>query len=95
MPGAPRLVKPAGQTGYAARAVVIAMVGYFVVQAGLDGERLRSFGDALALLREDHADLFKLIAGGLLLFGLVSLAMARYRRVADDNVVARLRSKTG
>ena len=95
MPGAPRLVKPAGQAGYAARAVVIAMVGYFVVQAGLDGERLRSFGDALALLREDHATWFKLIAGGLLLFGLVSLAMARYRRVADDNVITRLRSKTG
>jgi len=93
MPGAPQLVKPAGQLGYAARAVIVAMVGYFVVQAGLDGERLRSFGDALALLREDHATLFKLIAGGLLLFGLVSFVMARYRRVADDNVVARLRAK--
>ena len=55
MPGAPPLVKPAGQIGYAARAIVIAMVGYFVVQAGLDGERVRSFGDALALLRDDHA----------------------------------------
>jgi hypothetical protein len=95
MPGAPRLVKPAGQAGYAARAVVIGMVGYFVVQAGLDGERLRSFGDALALLREDHSTLFKLVAGGLVLFGVASLVMARYRRVADDNVIARLRSKTG
>lgn len=95
MPGAPPLVKPAGQVGYAARAVVIGIVGYFVVQAGIDGERLRSFGDALALLREDHAGLFKLIAAGLLLFGVVSLMMARYRRVADDDVVARLRSKTG
>ena len=37
--------------------------------------------------------MFKLIAGGLILFGLVSLMMARYRRIADDDVVARLKSK--
>ena len=92
MPGAPRLVKPAGQIGYAARAVIIAVVGYFIVQAGIDGERLRSTGDALALIRDDHATLFKIIAGGLMLFGLVSLLMARYRRIADDDVVARLES---
>jgi hypothetical protein len=93
MPGAPRLVKPAGQAGYAARAIIIAMVGYFALQAGLDGERVRNFGDALAVVREDHLGLFKLIAAGLMLFGLVSLMMARYRRIADDDVVARLKSK--
>ena len=92
MPAAPPLVKPAGQIGYAARALVIAMVGYFVVQAGLDGDRLRSFGDALAMLRDGHASLFKLIAGGLVLFGLVSLVMAKYRRVADDDVVERVKA---
>ena len=37
--------------------------------------------------------MFKLIAIGLILFGLVSLVMARYRRIADDDVVARLKSK--
>ena len=92
MPGAPALVKPAGQIGYAARALVIAMVGYFIVQAGLDGERLRSFGDALAMLRDGQATLFKLVAGGLILFGLVSLVMAKYRRVADDDVVERVKA---
>lgn len=92
MPGAPPLVKPAGQIGYAARAFIVAIVGYFFVQAGLDGERVRSFGDALALLRDNHQAMFKLVAGGLVLFGLVSLMMARYRRVADDDVVARVRS---
>ena len=86
-------MKPAGQVGYAARAIIVAMVGYFAVKAGLDGERVRNFGDALAVVREDHATLFKLIAGGLILFGLVSLMMARYRRIADDDVVARLKSK--
>jgi hypothetical protein len=93
MPGAPPLVKPAGQIGYAARAIIIAMVGYFAVQAGLDGERVRNFGDALAVVRDEHQLLFKLIAAGLLLFGLVSLVMARFRRVADDDVVARLSAK--
>ena len=92
MPGAPPLVKPAGQVGYAARAIIVAMVGYFAVKAGLDDERIRNFGDALAVVREDYATLFKLIAGGLILFGLVSLVMARYRRVADEDVVARLKS---
>ena len=92
MPGAPRLVKPAGQIGYAARAIIVAMVGYFAVKAGLDGERVRTFGDALAMVHDDHATLFKLIAGGLVLFGLVSLVMARYRRIADEDVVARLNS---
>jgi hypothetical protein len=90
MPGAPRLVKPAGQIGYAARAIIVAMVGYFAVKAGLDGERVRNFGDALAVVHDDYATLFKLIAAGLVLFGLVSLVMARYLRIADDDVVARL-----
>jgi hypothetical protein len=92
MPGAPRLVKPAGQIGYAARAIIIAMVGYFAVKAGLDGERVRNFGDALAVVHDQYATLFKLIAAGLLLFGLVSLVMARYRRIADDDVVARVKA---
>ena len=39
-----------------------------------------------------HQGLFKLIAAGLMLFGLVSLVMARFRRIADDDVVARVKS---
>lgn len=93
MPGAPPLVKPAGQVGYAARAVIVAMTGYFAIKAGLDGERVRNFGDALAVVRDDYETMFKLIAIGLILFGLVSLTMARYRRIADDDVIARLKSK--
>lgn len=88
--GAPGFVKPAGQFGYAARGLVLAIVGWFVVRAGLDGERLRNFGDALAILRNDQPWLFQLVAAGLLLFGLVSLAIAKYRVIRDDDVVARL-----
>jgi len=93
MPGAPAVVKPAGQVGYAARAIVVAITGYFTIKTGLDGEKLRNFGDALALVRSEYPAAFKLIAVGLILFGLVSLMMARYRRIADDDVVARLKSK--
>ena len=93
MPGAPPLVKPAGQIGYAARAIVIAIVGYFALKAGLDGDRVRNFGDALAVVRDDHELLFKLIAGGLILFGIVSFIMARYRRVTDEDVVSRIEGK--
>jgi Domain of Unknown Function (DUF1206) len=93
MPRAPQLVKPAGQVGYAARAIIVAMVGYFAVRAGIDGERVRNFGDALAVVRDGHEALFKLIAAGLMLFGIVSLMMARYRRIADDDVVARLKDQ--
>lgn len=90
MHGAPPFVKPAGQIGYGARALVLTIVGWFVVRAGIDGERLRSFGDALAMLREDQPLLFKLVAAGLVLFGIVSLAVARHRVIRDEDVVARL-----
>lgn len=90
MPGAPRIAKPAGQVGYAARALVLTIVGWFALQAGIDGERLRSFGDALALVRDANPLLFKAVAAGLVLFAITSLIMARYRQIANDDVVARL-----
>ena len=86
MPGAPRQVKPLGQLGYAARGLVIAMIGYFLLKAGMDGERVRSFGDVLALLRNDYGWLFKLVSAGLVAFGLTSLVMARYRRIEDRDM---------
>jgi lipoprotein signal peptidase len=92
MPGSPSWVKPAGQVGYAARAIIVTVVGYYAVHAGLDGTRVRNFGDAFAMIHASHPLAFKLIAGGLILFGLVSLMMARFRRIADDDVVARLKA---
>ena len=83
----PRLCPTLGRLGYAARALVIGMVGWFLLQAALDGERVRSFGDALALLRNQHGWLFVAVAAGLMAFGLTSLMMARYRRIEDRDVV--------
>ncbi len=87
MPGAPGLVKPLGQFGYAARGLVIAITGWFLLQAGMDGERVRSFGDALALLRNEHGWLFQLVAAGLVAFGITSLVMARYRPIEDRDML--------
>ncbi len=86
MPAAPASVARR-QVGYAARAIIVAMVGYFAMKAGLDGERVRNFGDALAVLRDEHSWLFLAVAAGLILFGLVSLMMARYRRIENHDVV--------
>ena len=92
--GAPRIVKPAGQAGYAARGLVILLVGWFALRAGFGGERLRGFSDALALVRDDHPLIFKLIATGLLLFGAVSVLMARYRHINDADVGSLARAAT-
>ena len=87
MPRCPGFARPLGRLGHAARALVIGMVGWFLLQAALDGTRVRNFGDALALLRNQHGWLFLAVAVGLMAFGLTSLMMARYRRIEDRDVV--------
>ncbi len=87
MPRCPSLVRPAGRLGYAARALVIGMIGWFLLQAALSGARVRDSGDALALLRADHSWLFLAVAAGMVAFGFTSLMMARYRRIEDRDVV--------
>jgi hypothetical protein len=89
--GAPAFVKPAGQAGYAARGVVFALVGWFVLKAGLDGTRIRGSDDALALLRDGYGWLFTAVAIGLLLFGVTSLVMARYRHIRDADIATAAR----
>jgi len=87
MPRCPGLVRPIGRLGHAARAVVIFVIGWFLLRAGLAGDRVRNFGDALALLRAEYSWLFLVVAAGLIAFGVTSLMMARYRRIEDRDVV--------
>ena len=87
MPRCPVLVRPIGRLGYAARALVIGMVGWFLLRAAMAGARVRNFGDALALLKAEHGWLFLAVAAGLMAFGVTSLMMARYRRIEDRDVV--------
>lgn len=87
MPRCPSFARPVGRLGHAARALVIGMVSWFLLRAALSGERVRNFGDALALLRAEHDWLFVAVAAGLMAFGFTSLMMARYRRIEDRDVV--------
>lgn len=85
---APRQVRLAGRLGYAARAVVFAMTGWFVVNAAFyeDPEEAGGLGAALKQLQEqEHGPVLLLIvAVGLALFGIFSLMEAAYRRIKVD-----------
>ncbi len=90
---APSLARHIGQAGYAARAVVFAVLGWQIATAALNGNAgsVGGIGQVLDSLRS-MGWLYIAVAIGLLLFGLFSLVMARYRRITDDNVLERLKS---
>ncbi|MDT0576614.1 DUF1206 domain-containing protein [Croceicoccus sp. F390] len=83
-PGAPRFTRYLGQAGYAARGVVFVLIGWSLLQSAWfdSSTQLKSLGEAVASLR-DNGVLFDIVAAGLLLFGIFSLVMARYRIVPD------------
>ncbi len=82
---APRQVRWMGRVGYAARALVFAMMAWFLVNVVVqhDPNEAGGIGAALRQLREqEHGALLLLIVAiGLALFGLFSLVEARYRRL--------------
>jgi hypothetical protein len=91
---APRLIRHLGRAGFAARAVIIALVGWFVIRAGLAGEPVRGMGGALDSLHEQVL-LMNLIGFGLLLFGVFSIGLARYRRIRDDDLLDKAKEVGG
>ena len=83
--GAPSVTKTLGTVGYCARAAVYTVIGWSLIRAGWFEEgtdEVRTLGDALAELAE-HTLVFQLVAAGLLLFGVFSLILARYRIIPD------------
>lgn len=90
----PRLVRHLGRAGFAARAIVIALIGWFLVRAGLGDTPVRGMGGAIDALA-GHPLLIGLVAAGLILFGVFSLSLARYRRIDDETVIARLKARFG
>lgn len=82
---APHYVRWIGRCGYAARALVFAIIGWFVITAALNhnAEEAGGLGQALSTLRAQHegALLLSIVACGLGLFGVFSLVEARYRRI--------------
>ncbi|MGV3730546.1 MAG: DUF1206 domain-containing protein [Sphingopyxis sp.] len=90
---APAWAVPVGRAGLAARAVVFAVIGVSLVRAGWFGSagEVKGLGDALSALTE-HAELYLLVAAGLFLFGVHSFVEAKWRRIRDEDVVARLKA---
>lgn len=86
-------IRPAGRLGFAARGVVFALVGFFILSAGRqhDPSEAGGMGKALATLQAqpDGPVLLGLTALGLLLFGLFSFVEARYRQVSVPDMGTR------
>ena len=85
-------IKHGGRFGVAARGVVFLIAGVFLVLAALrsDEREVRSLGGALAALLEQPfvGDLLLGIAAiGLVAYGLLMFAVARYRRIAPKEAL--------
>jgi hypothetical protein len=74
-----------GRFGFAARGVVYALIGGFLLQAALqaDPNEAGGLGDALAVLAQQPYGPWVLgaVAGGLMAYGLFAVVLARYRRI--------------
>lgn len=82
---APSQTRMMGTIGYSARAVVFGIIGWSLFQAGFlsgGGEQVKTLGDAVASLAGEGF-VFNLVAVGLLIFGLFSLILARFRIIPD------------
>jgi hypothetical protein len=83
-------VKWLGRTGHAARGFVFLIIGWSLLQSGLS-TRAAEAGDMEEALGSLSGTLLTAVALGLLLFGVFSFVEARYRRINDPEVVARLK----
>ena len=86
-PRAPSATRMIGGAGFAARAVVYAIIGWSLLQAGWlsSSAQVETLGGAIASL-SDNGIWFTLVAIGLLLFGIFSLILSRYRIIPDMDV---------
>jgi len=82
--GAPAAVCWIGRIGHAARAVVFVVMGWSLIRSAWlhSGAEVRGLGGALTSLRENGA-LYTIVALGLLMFGIFSLIVARFRIIPD------------
>ncbi|WP_228243935.1 DUF1206 domain-containing protein [Porphyrobacter sp. GA68] len=83
--GAPDYTETLGRIGFAARAVVFAIIGWSLIRAGFlsaGSAQVKTLGEALASLA-GNGIVFSLVAVGLLVFGIFSLILARYRIIPD------------
>lgn len=92
-----KTAKVVGCAGRAARAFAFALVAVFLVSAGwnVDASKAGGLADALRELQQQPYGpwLLGVVAVGFVLFGLSSFVEAAYRRIADENVINRLRDQ--
>lgn len=82
---APSATRLMGGIGYCARGVVYLVIGWSLVKAGFmsgGSGQVKTLGDAVASLA-GQGWIFTLTALGLLIFGLFSLILARYRIIPE------------
>ena len=82
---APDATRWLGGAGYLARAVVYGVIGLSLFKAGFMNagtDQIKTLGDAVASLA-GQGFVFTLVAVGLLLFGLFSLVLSRYRIIPE------------
>lgn len=83
---APDYVRTLGRLGYAARAIVFTLTGWFFIAAArtANPDEAGGLGQALRSLQAQEFGglLLGVVAAGLLLFGVYSLVEARYRSIA-------------
>ncbi|MBR0553168.1 DUF1206 domain-containing protein [Stakelama marina] len=86
----PHWAEIVGRIGFAARAVVFAVLAWKIIGAAWKRHADQiGFQAALEALR-DISWLYYSVAAGLLVFGIFSLVMARYRAIRDHHVIDRL-----
>lgn len=73
-----------GRVGHAARALVFAVIGWSLLQSAWfdNSSQVKSLGGAIGAL-SDHATVHTFVALGLLVFGIFSVILSRYRIVPD------------
>jgi hypothetical protein len=84
----------AGRIGYAARALVFGLIGVSLVRSGWHerGGEVRNLGGVLEDL-QDHHVVYLLVVAGLIVFGIYSLLLARWRIVPRVDLVEAAKDK--
>jgi hypothetical protein len=84
-PGVDEAFTAAGVIGYVARAVVFALIGWFVIKAAIDYDPNKAVGLDQALSKLSSSSfgpvVLGIVAAGLIAFGCYSVIDARYRKV--------------
>ena len=81
---APQFVEYLGRFGLFARSLVFLIIGWSIVRSAWfdSSAQVKTLGDAVTSLADDGT-LYTFVAVGLLVFGIFSLFVARYRIVPD------------